>query len=391
MGVRSSSNQEEGSSKKQEEGLSKKQESQPYAQVCSENVEVRILDARQYLLKGNASFHSQSFEEALASYRKGLAILIHDHDDSKFTHESESEIKESESESKESPRSANTSEVGSQDQLSHEEVMNYVEVLLEEARRLFVESGRPKSGLNSLVGTSSSLSSSSSSTSTPSSSTLEGVSKAGEKDSIDKDSFLLLRLKLYDIAADFLNNLGATYFVDGNISLAQSLYNSVLELRHVVGGGKSLAYAESLQNLASCYEGCKNFTDAEHVLLTAQRIVKGLSMEQSTEYTSISNNLGVLYSHMKLFTEAEAILTEVVNARVKALGSSHRLTQNAQSNLNILQCKRIAFVARENESESGRSSQNEDSSSSTPDPRSRSGKMKKSPRVNEALSQRQIE
>jgi len=139
MGVRSSQEQESSSPKlgvlephKEEY----KEETGPYSTVFCEGVEVRIQDARSFLLAGNAAFHGSNFEEAFSKYHRGLSILIHDDDTSVL-----SEIKETESET--------TSQ--EQELLTHEEVLNYVEVLLEEARNLFAEAGRPDGGLNSLV------------------------------------------------------------------------------------------------------------------------------------------------------------------------------------------------------------------------------------------------
>jgi tetratricopeptide (TPR) repeat protein len=148
------------------------------------------------------------------------------------------------------------------------------------------------------------------------------------------------------IIADSVNNIGCCKFINGDVKSAMQHYEDALQLRLLLEGEECMPYAESLQNLAVCFQGCEEWANAENLLLKALSLEKKLGLEKTTESTSTMNNLGVLYSHMKRNAEAESLLSKVVENRTATLGASHRLTLNAIGNLNVIR-KHMAREADE--------------------------------------------
>jgi len=156
----------------------------------------------------------------------------------------------------------------------------------------------------------------------------------------EADQSLLARVLFeqcwYETLGDSVNNCGGCKFVRSDMQCALAYYESALALRRIVDGSPSLSTAETLQNVASCYEALDKLSDAEETLKCALTMEKQLGMEHTAESTSTVNNLGVLYCHMKRYPSAEDLLATVVESRTKSLGSDHRLTMNALINLSIV-------------------------------------------------------
>ncbi len=143
-------------------------------------------------------------------------------------------------------------------------------------------------------------------------------------------------LEIALLLSDFLNNLGAVKYVKKDFQSSLTLHQKALELRIILKGEVSTQVAESYQNLSSVNDAMQHFSKAESQLLNAIQIEAKCHAEDSVEASSMSNNLAVLYTHMGRLREAELILKKVLSRRLHIFGSKHRLTLNAQSNLDIV-------------------------------------------------------
>ena len=263
------------------------------------NVRNALDEAKMLLRAANSHFYTGFFDNALADYKKAINVLM---------------------------KPQNTAE-----QLSIRKIINFTKEtiarVLNMLRHISAEELQDIHSLRHAL----ELSSRGSDTLTS--------DKHGETEDLELD------IDKFHTLSDCVNNIGGCVFVHGNIHTAIDLYHCALNLRTVLDGPTSLAIAESLQNIASCFEALNDFAAAEKTLLSATEIFSKLDMSRSTENTSALNNLGVLYSHMAKHEAAEALLTKALDYRTTALGAEHQLTVNAKKNLLAVKTRRCAAEA----------------------------------------------
>jgi tetratricopeptide (TPR) repeat protein len=262
--------------------------------------DLKMVDLRALLLNGNSQFHDGVYDQCYISYMSALGELMN-------------------------PPKHNI------DDITQNDIMNLVDEVQRQTEFILQDIGQKDNcgGLNSAL--------KDMNTGLAVATSLQSNNNKCVSDSIVK---MKDHLRLCDLVSDLMNNLGATSFVQGNLEDSMEQHMKSLSLRRVCEGERSLAAAESLQNLANCYERLGRLQEAESMLLLALQVEGELDGgKECTENTSTLNNLAVLYSHMDRLEESESLLNTVVKSRKSLLGTTHRLTICAQRNLNVVKEK----------------------------------------------------
>jgi CHAT domain-containing protein/tetratricopeptide (TPR) repeat protein len=119
----------------------------------------------------------------------------------------------------------------------------------------------------------------------------------------------------------------------GRAREAVALARKALELRRKLLGEKHTRYADSLNNLAGCYESTGEYGKALPLYQEAVEVRRKLLGERHPDYATSLNNLAVLYHGMGEDGKALPLFREVRALLRRALGESHPLYAASVNNL----------------------------------------------------------
>lgn len=129
-----------------------------------------------------------------------------------------------------------------------------------------------------------------------------------------------------------LNNLGKTYVVLGQFSLAIVVLTESCDLAERLYGNDSTVAAVSLQNLASAYQGIGEFQKSESLFRQSLKILSDRAPSEPLERANCLGNLGLLYFATGALGKAEHMCAEsvMVSQSLKEidLGTTARLLNN---------------------------------------------------------------
>lgn len=140
--------------------------------------------------------------------------------------------------------------------------------------------------------------------------------------------------------ADLLNNLASLYFTEADYSRAEPIYQRALAIKEKALGPDHVTVAATLDNLALLYRVIGDYVRAEPLNRRALEIrEKSLGPEHPLVASSL-NTLGILYDEKGDSVKAEPLFLRALAIREKALGSNHRFVAESANNLGNLYSNR---------------------------------------------------
>jgi CHAT domain-containing protein/tetratricopeptide (TPR) repeat protein len=123
--------------------------------------------------------------------------------------------------------------------------------------------------------------------------------------------------------AERANVLAVSYFLLGDLTLAEPLYLKALAIKKAVFGTQHAEYALGLGNLAALYATAEDYGKAEPLFREALAVRKAVLGEQHPEYARNLNNLGLFYKSIGDGARAAPLYRQALEIYRASLGDKH--------------------------------------------------------------------